>query len=116
MIEYQVNLQSADTSPEARVTSKKGRVRIDLPVNSFKTAFVNFNEEAQAFAVSLSDSLDRGYAYRYVGYLQDIAHGAEQPKQPHTNGRPNWRLIAVELERLFRCHFFRPEHLRSVPN
>jgi hypothetical protein len=75
---------------------------------------VNFNEAAEAFAMSLTDSRHRKFAYQYFEYLQDIARGSEPPTRPHTNGNPNSRLIMVELERLFNCHFSRPEHLRSL--
>jgi hypothetical protein len=116
MIDFQVNLKSTGTSSEERITSRKGRLHMDLPVSFFQMAFVNFNEAAHTFAISLSDALDRKFAYQYFGYLQDIARGSKQLKRPQTNGRPNWRLVAVELERLFRCNFFRPEHLPSIPN
>jgi hypothetical protein len=108
MTNYQLYRQLDSSSPDERVTGRKGRLRIDLPVSSFQTAFANFNEAAHAFAMSLSDSLDRRFAYRYVGYLQDIARGSEELKRLYANGRPNCRLITAELDRLFRCHFFRP--------
>jgi hypothetical protein len=112
MTNYQLYRQLDSSPPDERVTGRKGRLRIDLPVSSFQTAFANFNEAAHAFAMSLSDSLDRRFAYRYVGYLQDIARGSEELKRLYANGRPNCRLITAELDRLFRRHFFRP----STPN
>ena len=107
MIEHEVNWQRADVSPEKRVT-RKGRLRIDLPINSFETAFVNFNNASEAFVASLTDSLHRRFAYRYLEYLQDIARGSDRLK-PSTNRQPNWRLIGYELERLFKSYFFRPD-------
>ena len=80
---------------------------MDLPMNSLPLALANFNQEAEAFAMSLSDPFHRKFAYQYLSYLQDIAAGSEQLR-PNTSGRPNYRLIGAELERLFRCHFFRP--------
>ena len=123
MIEYQVYQQSKDnTSSGKRGVRRKRGVRgkrhlcIDLPASCFQTAFVNFNEAAEAFAMSLSDSRHRKFAYQYFEYLQDIARGSQPPTRPHANGNPNSRLIIVELERLFNCHFFRPEHQLSLPS
>jgi len=113
MIEYELNRQPASTAAEKRVTNRKGRLSIDLPVNSFQAAFLNFNKAAEAFAMSLSDPLHRKFAYQYLGCLQDIAHGSDQLK-PSTSGRPDCRLIRAELERLFRCHFFRPDQTTSI--
>src|SRR5262247_625354 len=115
MIEYQVNRQPPNAATEKRVTNRKGRLRIDLPMNSFQAAFSNFNKAAEAFATSLSDPLHRKFAFQYLEYLQDIARGSERSKLS-TNGRPNCRLIGAELERLFRCHFFRPDHLNPIQN
>src|SRR5215831_19022782 len=110
MIEHQVYQQPWDTSSGKRVVRRRRQLRIDLPASSFQTAYLNFNEAAQAFAMSLSDSRHRKFAYQYFEYLQDIARGSQPPTRPHANGNPNSRLIIVELERLFNCHFFRPEH------
>jgi hypothetical protein len=115
MIEYELNRQPASTATEKRVTNRKGRLSIDLPVNSFQAAFLNFNKAAEAFAMSLSDPLHRKFAFQYLEYLQDIARGSERSKLS-TSGRPNCRLISAELERLFRCHFFRPDHLKPIQN
>ena len=114
MIDYRVNRQPASTLTEKRLTSRKGRLSMDLPISSFQMALVNFNKAAEAFAMSLTDRLHRKFAYQYLSYLQDIAGGSEQSR-PNTSGRPNCRLIGAELERLFRCHFFRPDSL-SIQN
>jgi hypothetical protein len=66
MIEYPVNLQPVESWPDERVTSGRGRLRIDLPVSFFETAYLNFTEAAQAFAMSLSGSRDRRFAYKYL--------------------------------------------------
>jgi hypothetical protein len=110
MIEYQVSIALANTPVEKRVTVGKGRLRIDVPMHSFHAANMNFNSAAEAFAVSLNDQLHRKFAYQYFDYLQDIARGWEQSK-PSVSGRPDCRLIASELERIFRCCFFRPDQL-----
>jgi hypothetical protein len=112
MIRDQLNRQPANASPETRVIRRKGRLSIDVPINSFETVFVNFNNAAEAFAISLTDRLHRKFAYQYVAYLQDIARGSEQLR-PSTSGRPNCRLIGSELERLFRFYFFRPDELMA---
>jgi hypothetical protein len=114
MIEYQVYQQPKDTSAGKRVVRKKRQLCIDLPAGFFQTAYVNFNEAAEAFAMSLSDSRDRKFACQYFEYLQDIARGSQPSTRPNANGNPNSRLIVVELERLFNCHFFRPERLPSL--
>src|SRR5215471_14024479 len=106
MIEYQVYQQSKDnTSSRKRGVRGKRHLCIDLPASCFQTAYVNFNEAAEAFAMSLSDSRRRKFAYQYFEYLQDIARGSQLPTRPHANGNPNSRLIIVELERLFNYHF-----------
>jgi|SRR5262245_48638910 len=115
MIDYELNRQPAIKAMEKRVTNSKGRLSMDLPVNSFQAAFLNFSKAAEAFAMSLSDPLHRKFAFQYLEYLQDIARGSERSKLS-TNGRPNCRLIGAELERLFRCHFFRPDHLNPIQN
>jgi len=86
---------------------RKGRLSIDLPIDSFQTAYVNFSNAAEAFWMSLSDPLDRQFACRYLAYVQGIALGSELPK-PYV-GRPSWSLIRSELERLFRSHLSRPD-------
>src|SRR5215831_37572 len=110
MIEYQVYKGSRNMSSGKQAVRRKRQLCIDLPASCFQTACVNFNEAAKAFAMSLSDSRHRKFAYQYFEYLQDIARGSQPPTRPHANGNPNSRLIIVELERLFNCHFFRPEH------
>jgi hypothetical protein len=109
----QFNRQPTSPSDEKRVTSRKRGLSIDLPINSFPTALVNFNQSAEAFAMSLSHPQHRKFAYQYLACLQDIVHGSDQLK-PSTSGRPDCRLIRAELERLFRCHFFRPDQTTSI--
>ncbi len=115
MVEYQVNRQPANTATEQRVTNRKGHLSIDLPTNSFQAAFLNFNKAAEAFAMSLSDPLHRKFAFQYLEYLQDIARGSDRLRLS-TSGRPNCRLIGAELQRLFRCYFFRPDQLNPIQN
>jgi hypothetical protein len=55
----------------------------------------------------LSDPWHRRFAYRYLGYLQDVANGADPTKT--FAERPSCRLICTELERLFKAHLYRPE-------
>jgi len=111
MIQYQLNCRPASIPPtQKRVTGRKGRLRIDIPINTLETTLVNFSKAAEAFAISLSDPLHRKFAYQYLGYLEDIARSSEQLR-PNIGGRPDCRLIGAELERLFTCHFFRPEDL-----
>ena len=113
MTEHPFNRQPTSPSDEKRVTSRKRGLSIDLPINFFPKALVNFKNAAETFATSLSDPLHRKFAYQYLGCLQDIAHGSDQLK-PSTSGRPDCRLIRAELERLFRCHFFRPDQATSI--
>jgi hypothetical protein len=96
--------------PVVRLRSKRGRLSIDIPCPHFETAFGNFTNAAEHFAMHLSDALDRKFAYQYLGYLQEVARGSESSK-PNPNGHPACRLICYELERLFRCYFFRPDQL-----
>jgi len=110
MIQHQLNPQLVTTHAEKRVVRSRGRLRIDVPFSSFQTVVVNFNNAAEAFVMSLTDRLHRKFAYQYLAYLQDVAHGWEQLR-PSTSGRPNCRLIGSELERLFKGHFFRPDQL-----
>jgi hypothetical protein len=84
---------------ETRIIRRKGRLSIDVPVSSFQTVLVNFNNAAEAFAMNLTDRLHRKFAYQYLAFLQDAAHGSDQ-LEPSTSGRPNCRLIGSELERL----------------
>jgi hypothetical protein len=115
MVKYQLNWQPTSTPPQKRITRTKFRLRIDIPVESFQTAFLSFDKAAETFEMSLSDPQHRKFAHQYLGFLQDIAHGSAQLRPP-TKGRPDYRLIGAELERLFRCHFFRPDDLDSIQN
>jgi hypothetical protein len=110
MMQYPLGRQPESTPPDKRVIRKKGRLTIDVPVSSFQTVFVNFNNASEAFAMSLTDRLNRLFAYQYLAYLQDIARGWDRLR-PSASGRPNCRLITYELERLFRSYFFRPDQL-----
>ena len=85
---------------------RKRRLRVELPPDLFPTAFSNFSNTAEAFAMGLSEELHRKFALRYLAYLQEVAHGLK-PERPHSlsDGRPASTLIRAELERLFQCHF-----------
>jgi hypothetical protein len=80
------------------------RFSIDIHAPHFKTDFSDFTQAAEHFAVHLSDSLHRKFAYQYLNYLQEVACGSESLK-PRPFGRPARRLICYELERLFQCYF-----------
>jgi len=98
--------------PVMRVRGKKGRLSIDIPGPHFETAFAGFTNAAEDFAMNLTDVLHRKFAFKYLGYLQEVARGSE-PVKPNPNGRPACRLISAELERLFCSHFFRPEQVAA---
>jgi hypothetical protein len=99
--------------PVVRLKNKRGRLSIDIPRPHFETAFRDFTNAAEHFAIHLSDALDRKFAYQYLEYVQEVARGSELVK-PNPIGRPACRLICYELERLFRCHFFRPCDCTSI--
>ena len=88
------------------IGTRRRRLRVELPPHLFPTAFSNFSNTAQAFAMGLSEELHRKFALRYLTYLQEVAHGLK-PQRPHSlpDGRPASTLIRAELERLFQCHF-----------
>ena len=96
----------------SRIKLGKGRLAIDVPAHSFREAFSTFSQDAERFATTLSDGLNRKFAFRYLAYLQEIAQGAEA--KPNGSGRPDFRLICNELERLFRFHFFKPDKAIAV--
>ena len=100
-----------------RIRSKVGRLIVDLPAESFQTAFTDFSRAAEDFAMTISSPWERKFAFQYLGYLQGIAHGSEQPRARTVSGRPACRLICLEMERLFRSHFFRPteQNYRDLP-
>ena len=99
------------TLGENRLRTRPGRLCIDIASKSFKTAFMNFSDEATAFAMSLTDQLHRRFACEYLAYLQNVANGSEPVRKNSASGRPACRLICIELERLFKSHFFKPERL-----
>ena len=91
-----------------RIRSKVGRLIVDLPAEYFQTAFTSFSRVAEDFALTISSPWERKFAFQYLGYLQGIAHGSDQPRARTVSGRPACRLICLERERLFRSHFFKP--------
>src|SRR5215468_1670694 len=95
-----------------RIRTKWRRLCVDVPAESFDTAFVKFSGEAEAFAMGLSDPWHRRFACRYLTYLQDVAKGAAPTKI--IAGSPPCRLICTELERLFKAHLYRPETAVAV--
>jgi hypothetical protein len=99
---------TAPVSIPKHMIGRKRRLSIDVHVDSFQAAFLSFNDAAEAFCMSLSDAMDRKFAWRYLAYLQGIARGSELPK-PHSTGRPSSSLIRCELERLFESHFSRSD-------
>lgn len=113
MIQHETNRQRESMSTEKRLIRKKGRLSIDVPASSFQTVCLNFNNAAEAFAMSLTDRLHRKFAYQYLEYLQDIARGWERMSRPSISGRPDCRLIGSELDRLFAGCFFRPDQLMA---
>lgn len=92
-----------------RIKTRKGRLNMDISRTSFQSAFSMFTRAAEEFALTLNDAVHRKFAYRYLMYLQEVAHGTVSVKPNTLSGRPAFRLICNELERLFRRHFFRPE-------
>jgi len=94
-----------------RMVVKKGRLSIDIPADYFQTAFSKFSSDAEAFARQLSDFLQRRFAFQYLAYIQEVAHGSDLPKPTVASGQPACRLIRTELERLFRLHFYKPDEI-----
>ena len=91
-----------------RIRNKVGRLIIDLPAEYFQTAFTGFSRVAEEFAMTISSPWERKFAFQYLGYLQGVAHGADQPRVRTVSGRPACRLICLEMERQFKSHFFKP--------
>ena len=91
-----------------RIRNKVGRLIVDMPTEYFPTAFTSFSRGAEDFALTISSPWERKFAFQYLGYLQGIAHGTDQPRARTVSGRPACRLICLEMERLFRSHFFKP--------
>jgi len=111
MSDYELSRFPATMVSQNRIKTKKGRLNMDVPTASFPTAFSTFSSAAEGFAMTLSDVLHRKFAYSYLTYLQEVAQGAEQVRPNAVSGRPACRLICYELERLFRCHFFKPDEV-----
>ena len=100
-----------------RIRNKVGRLIIDLPVEYFQPAFTSFSRVAEDFALTITSPWERKFAFQYLGYLQGVAHGSDQPRARTVSGRPACRLICLEMERLFRSHFFKPaEQYRKEPD
>ena len=84
---------------------KRRKLQIDLSSDLFQAAFGRFTVAAEEFVLSLTDSLHRRFAHRYLVYLQEIAQGAELPRS-NAVSLPAYRLIRNELDRLFEREFF----------
>jgi hypothetical protein len=95
----------------SRFKIRRGRFSVDVPSASLQTAFTGFTAAAERFAVTLSDPFHRRFALQYLTYLQEIVRGAEASRPNPINGRPDFRLIRNEMERLFRSHFRPDERL-----
>jgi len=113
MTDSELEQQSADERLHTPMTIKNGRLRRELPPDLFRTAFVDFSQAAQTFAMNLSEDLYRKFALRYIEYLQEIARGLESPRPHAVHGRPACTLIRAELEKLFRSHFFRSDEVAA---
>jgi hypothetical protein len=106
-------LEQQSAKQHRRVTIKNGRLRIELSPDLSRIALADFSQAAQTYAMNLSEDLYRKFAFRYIGYLQEIAHGLE-PSKPHAiHDLPACTLIRAELERLFRSHFLRLDEVAA---
>jgi hypothetical protein len=92
MIDYAFSRFSAIRPSRKRIKTRKGRLNIDIPAESFHTAFYTFSKAAEGFAMTLSDMLHRKFAYNYLTYLQEFALDAEQEKPNLVMGRPAYKL------------------------
>jgi hypothetical protein len=90
-----------------RIRRRRRGLQVDLPSDLFQTAFGKFTSAAERFALSLTDSLHRRFAHRYLVYLQETAQG-ERPTRPTSVSLPACTLIRCELDRIFRSHFCQP--------
>jgi hypothetical protein len=90
-----------------RIRRRRRGLHVDLPSDLFQTAFGKFTSAAERFALSLTDSLHRRFAHRYLVYLQETAQG-ERPARPTSVCLPACTLIRSELDRIFRTHFCQP--------
>jgi hypothetical protein len=95
---------SVDSAARKRLRHKMAGLKSQVSPSSFQAIFAAFTRAAEDFAMTQSDILNRKFAYRYLTYLQDFAHGGEEVKPSFS--RPACRLICVELERLFMACFF----------
>lgn len=93
-----------DSSARKRLRLKIESLKSELSPSMFQTSFATFSRAAEEFAMTQTDVLNRKFAYRYLTYLQDFAHGGDAVKPSFS--RPACRLICVELERLFMACFF----------
>ena len=105
MIDFETGRGPAVMSGHKVTKSRRGRLTVNVPNESFQSSFVSFTTAAENFARPLSDALLRVFAYQYLSYLQEVARGARPPRPSSYNGRPACRLIRNEMERLFRHHF-----------
>ena len=88
-----------------RIEFRRRKLQIDVSSDLFQAAFGKFTVAAEEFVLSLTDSLHRKFAHRYLVYLQEIAQGEAQSR-PHQVSYPADRLIRSELDRLFEKYFF----------
>ena len=100
---------STETSERGRIFNKKGKLKMDVPTDLYPVAFTRFCTAAEAFAMTLTDHLQRRFAFRYLTYLQEIAQKVEPSKPTAVTGRPACRLICMELDRLFMTHLYKPD-------
>jgi hypothetical protein len=92
------------SSARKRLRSRMAGLKSQVSPSSFQAFFAAFTRAAEDFAMTQTDILNRKFAYRYLTYLQDFAHGGDAAKPSFS--RPACRLICVELERLFMACFF----------
>ena len=64
------------TLGQNRLRTRPGRLCIDIPSKPFQIAFLNFSNDASAFAMSLTDQLHQRFAFDYLAYLQNVANGS----------------------------------------
>jgi hypothetical protein len=104
-----MNQASAEASKHInRIRVRRGGLHIDLPSELFSSAFGKFTIAAEEFVLSLSDSVYRKFAQRYLVYLQEMAQGSLPHRPAAVNGLPACTLIRSELERLFHNQFRQP--------
>jgi len=99
-----------DPAPSGRPMRSRLRygeryIQVQVRADLFQTAFTDFSSAAEAFAASLSDEVNRNFAFRYLKYLQHIAQGRTVVKPNVFGLGPACRLIRAELDRLFDLSF-----------